>query len=156
MYPKRLILDDARQFGIPVLGPDVNASHADHRVERTGEGLLGIRIGLADVKGISDTETARITEARADAPYTSLADFRLRARPSQPVLEGLVRIGALDSLHGIGPGDTPGTEGLVRRDLLLDAMEPDRPRIRSGRRAPGPGQLALEGAPQGWRPPRHP
>ena len=26
MYPKRLILDDARQFGIAVLGLDVNAS----------------------------------------------------------------------------------------------------------------------------------
>ncbi len=26
MYPKRLLLDDARSFGIPVLGLDVNAS----------------------------------------------------------------------------------------------------------------------------------
>lgn len=156
MYPKRLILDDARQFGVPVLGPDVNASHADYRVERTEEGLLGIRIGLADVKGISDAETSRITAAREDAPYTSLADFRLRARPSQPVLEGLIHIGALDSLHGIGPGDTPGPDGLVRRDLLLEAMEPDRPRSRSGRQAPGPGQLALEGAPRGWEAPGTP
>ena len=29
MYPKRLILDDARQFGIAVLPLDVNASEAD-------------------------------------------------------------------------------------------------------------------------------
>ena len=34
MYPKRLILDDARQFGIAVLGLDVNCSEAEYRVER--------------------------------------------------------------------------------------------------------------------------
>ena len=33
MYPKRLILDDARNFGIRVLGLDVNASTATYRVE---------------------------------------------------------------------------------------------------------------------------
>src|SRR4028118_370125 len=36
MYPKRLILDDARQFGIAVLSLDVNSSDADYRVERGG------------------------------------------------------------------------------------------------------------------------
>ncbi|HVQ17887.1 MAG TPA: OB-fold nucleic acid binding domain-containing protein, partial [Actinomycetes bacterium] len=34
MYPKRLILDDARQFGITVLSVDVNTSQAGYRVER--------------------------------------------------------------------------------------------------------------------------
>src|SRR3978361_1926114 len=36
MYPKRLILDDARQFGIAVLGLDVNQSDSVYRVERIG------------------------------------------------------------------------------------------------------------------------
>jgi len=36
MYPKRLILDDARQFGIAVLPLDVNRSDAAYRVERVG------------------------------------------------------------------------------------------------------------------------
>jgi error-prone DNA polymerase len=36
MYPKRLILDDARQFGIAVLSLDVNLSDAAYRVERVG------------------------------------------------------------------------------------------------------------------------
>jgi error-prone DNA polymerase len=34
MYPKRLILDDARQLGISVLGLDVNASEAEYAVEK--------------------------------------------------------------------------------------------------------------------------
>ncbi len=36
MYPKRLILDDARQFGIAVLGLDVNASEKEYVVEQMG------------------------------------------------------------------------------------------------------------------------
>ena len=34
MYPKRLILDDARNLGIAILGLDVNASGESYRVER--------------------------------------------------------------------------------------------------------------------------
>ncbi len=37
MYPKRLILDDARQFGITVLGLDVNASEKTYVAERCPE-----------------------------------------------------------------------------------------------------------------------
>ena len=37
MYPKRLLLDDARSFGIPVLGLDVNASSDTYRIERVDE-----------------------------------------------------------------------------------------------------------------------
>ena len=37
MYPKRLILDDARQFGIAVLPLDVNLSDATYRVEKVGD-----------------------------------------------------------------------------------------------------------------------
>ena len=38
MYPKRLILDDARQFGIAVLSLDVNLSDAAYR--SSGSGVL--------------------------------------------------------------------------------------------------------------------
>ncbi len=34
MYPKRLILDDARNLGITILGLDVNVSHGGYRVEK--------------------------------------------------------------------------------------------------------------------------
>ena len=37
MYPKRLILDDARQLGIAVLGLDVNASEAAYVVEQLAD-----------------------------------------------------------------------------------------------------------------------
>ena len=53
MYPKRLILDDARQLGITILGLDVNASEREYSVERVdaaGPVGYGIRLALAEVK----------------------------------------------------------------------------------------------------------
>ncbi len=148
MYPKRLILDDVRQFGIAVLGLDVNVSADTYRVEkgtpdtewdaalraggpdaaRAGElpdaSSYGIRLSLAEVKGISESEVARIVAGR---PYHSLTDFWHRASCSRPVVERLVLAGGFDSLYGIGspvPVRRRGT--LTRRDLLLQVLELDR------------------------------
>ncbi len=182
MYPKRLILDDARQLGIAVLGLDVNASDAAYRVERVGvfdepppaildqvtsleqvggpapqpfdgalepwvdgRGVLGgvsgprsapsdprlpdgrgygIRIGLADVKGMSEAEVARVVTGR---PYSSLSDFWHRAAVSRPVAERLVVAGGFDSLYGLGSTLPVRRRGQVtRRDLLLQVAELDR------------------------------
>jgi error-prone DNA polymerase len=129
MYPKRLILDDARQLGVGVLGLDVNASSSTYAVERgtAGEGHA-IRLSLTDVKGISAAEVARIVESRAGTPYASLSDFFHRARVSRPVLERLVLAGAFDGVYGIGPGEVAVTHRgrVTRRDLLLQVAELDR------------------------------
>jgi error-prone DNA polymerase len=115
MYPKRVIVGDARLAGIPILPVDVNASAGDWCVERVaqlpGEGL---RPGLREVKGISDAEVARIV---AGQPYASLRDLWERAAVSRPVAERLVLVGALDSLYGV-PEDPdaapPAKPGAVR------------------------------------------
>jgi len=128
MYPKRLILDDARQIGVGVLGLDVNASSSAYVVERGGadEGHA-IRLSLTDVKGISGAEVARILEARDGAPFVSLSDFFHRARVSRPVLERLVLAGGFDGVYGIGSGDQAVTRRgrVTRRDLLLQVAELD-------------------------------
>ena len=59
MYPKRLILDDARQFGVGVRGLDVNASavglrRGARRDDADGPRSHAIRLSLTDVKGISE------------------------------------------------------------------------------------------------------
>lgn len=149
MYPKRLILDDARQFGIAVLGLDVNASEKTFVVEKMGvydepppevmgqaprqapgpdlpDGrAYGIRLALSEVKGISEAEVDRIVAAR---PYQSLTDFWHRARVSRPVVERLVLAGGFDSVYGIGSA-LPGVRRrgkVTRRDLLLQVADLDR------------------------------
>jgi error-prone DNA polymerase len=160
MYPKRLILDDARQFGIAILPLDVNRSDPAYRVERVGPldepppGILdgpprpapapglpdgrcyGIRLGLADVKGITDAETAQIVAGR---PYASLSDFWHRAAGSRALVERLVVAGAFDDVYGIGsPVPVRRRSRITRRDLLLQVAElaaqsrPARVRPRAG------------------------
>ncbi|MGA1501134.1 MAG: DNA polymerase III subunit alpha [Candidatus Nanopelagicales bacterium] len=134
MYPKRLILDDARSLGITILGLDINRSEQAYTVEHVGDlgdesSSYAIRVALADVKGMSEAEMERIVERR---PYSSLADFWRRASVSQPVVERLVLTGAFDALHGIGVRrEAHRTAGrITRRDLLLQvaALAAGRPR----------------------------
>lgn len=130
MYPKRLLLADARRRGVPVLPLDVNASAATHRIELVSDGggmgdgvgeggapVWGLRLALCDVHGISEAETARIEAAQ---PYSSLLDFWQRARPSRPVAERLAQVGALDRF------------GANRRDLLLHLSELHGAQRRTG------------------------
>lgn len=129
MWPKRVLVSDARRRGVPVLPVDVNASRVRHTVEKTDGGRWGTRLALSAVHGIGAEECARI---EAGQPYGSLSDFWQRARPSRPAAEGLAGIGALDSLH----------DGrLTRRDLLLQIAELHR---QSRARTAGAGQLPID------------
>ena len=156
MYPKRLILDDARQLGIAVLSLDVNQSDAEYRVEKVGRfdepppAVLDQVAGqperpprarpgdlrLPDGRGtgirigLSDVKginAAEISRIVAGRPFASLSDFWHRAQVSRPVAERLVVAGAFDALYGLG-STVPGRRRgqVTRRDLLLQVTELDR------------------------------
>ncbi|GGQ32505.1 DNA-directed DNA polymerase [Streptomyces mutabilis] len=131
MYPKRLLLADARRRGVPILPLDVNRSGVAHRVElvsesRRSEGTVwGLRLALSDVHGISEAEAERIAEGQ---PYASLLDFWERARPSRPLAGRLAQVGALDAF------------GANRRDLQLHLTE-----LHRGARGGRGDQLPLSG-----------
>ncbi len=205
MYPKRLILDDARHLGIEILGLDVNASQETYVVEKLPDAVplpehgrvlatsdrirprggiyqklplarpeassggseepawmghgWGIRIALAEVRGINDGEVRRVVAAREGAPYASLTDLWQRAQVSRPVLERLVQAGAFDSVYGIGATSGAGRRHRVtRRDLLLEISDLDRlqraaDRSSTWKRARGrtnvPARTAVPGAAPG-------
>ncbi|MEU5363543.1 DNA polymerase III subunit alpha [Streptomyces sp. NPDC005925] len=127
MYPKRLLLADARRRGVPILPLDVNVSGVAHRIELVSDGKSewGLRLALSDVHGISEAEAARIAEGQ---PYASLLDFWERARPSRPLAGRLAQVGALDAF------------GANRRDLQLHLAE-----LHRGARSGGGDQLPLSG-----------
>lgn len=137
MYPKRLIIDDARQWGIKILPIEINKSHKNYRVEftdeemrtpykapdliSTGESLTlpdargyAIRVGLADLSGINESEVTGIIENK---PYLDLADFIYRSGASRPTTENLIKIGAFDELHNLN------SSGLNQRDLILHLQD---------------------------------
>jgi error-prone DNA polymerase len=176
MYPKRLLLADARRRGVPVLPLDVNRSGAGYRIELTyGDGSVGGAGGSVDGDD-GDAEGARVPGAApepepawglrlalrevqgisaadaeriaAGAPYDSLADLWYRARPPRPVAERLAQVGALDAFAPEGN----------RRDLLLHIAELHRQQRGTGARegqlvlgeatgASGPGRVEAAGLP---------
>jgi error-prone DNA polymerase len=137
MYPKRVILDEARQWGIQIAPVDVNLSDATYRVEKSSQvtrapylapnvlssGVelklpdargFAIRIALSDIDGIDSKEVKSIISGR---PYLDLADFVYRSGASRPTTESLLMVGAFDDLHKLS------TSNINRRDLLLHLQD---------------------------------
>jgi error-prone DNA polymerase len=98
MYPRRLLLEDARQHDIPILPLDANVSEPEYVAEETADGVFGIRLALQDVHGISDAEIRSIMQGRADRPFRDVGDFLRRTTVSRPVTEALAHAGAFDRL----------------------------------------------------------
>ncbi|MEU4077644.1 DNA polymerase III subunit alpha [Streptomyces venezuelae] len=128
MWPKRVIVADARRHGIQVHNVDINRSGAVHRIEPAADGTFAVRLSLAEVRGITDEQIRRIVDGQ---PYASVQDLWQRARPARPVAENLANIGALDAVGG----------SASQRDLLLQIAELHR-QTRS--RPLDDGQLPLD------------
>jgi error-prone DNA polymerase len=202
MYPRRMILDECRLFGVAVLPADVNRSHPHYGVEVVDRGLAdhllgltpvfraaaagdapgvaaalppgwtwpageerplpptgrdageagggyryGVRMGLQDVRGITDAELTSLVDGR---PFTSLTDLRSRGELSRPTTVALVDAGALDQLAGVGRRGGPSS----RRALTLAVEELWRDR-GARRRTPARGG-ASTAAPSEARPATRP
>jgi len=114
MYPKRVIIQDARLAGVRVLGPDVSTSQASWIIT-TNVSTPALLTSLREVKGITEAEVSSIV---AGQPYHSLRDFTERAKVSRPVAERLITVGAFDRLY---------SPPVTRRDLLARLGVLDRP-----------------------------
>jgi error-prone DNA polymerase len=106
-YPPKVIVGDARRHGVPVLHPDANHSQAACTLERSGS-ALAVRLGLSYVHSLGETWQARIVERRGNDAFRNLHDFCRRTALPRPVVENLIRAGALGSL------------GKAERDLLWE------------------------------------
>jgi error-prone DNA polymerase len=96
-----------------------------------GDGYrYAVRIGLQDLKGITDEEVAGLLTGR---PFTTLTDLRERGGLSRPTAETLAEVGALDQLAGVGRKGGPAS----RRALRLGVEELWRDRRGRGARRKG-------------------
>jgi len=129
-YPPEVILQEAKHCGIEVRPVDINNSRDRYWVE---EGA--IRIALGQVSGLSAAGVRAILAARQEeGPFRSLRDFCARAGLPRPMVENLIRAGALDSLAS------------SRRALLWELSEISTTGARRRDRAQQQnGQLALLG-----------
>ncbi|MBI4649197.1 MAG: DNA polymerase III subunit alpha [Bacteroidia bacterium] len=89
-------MDECRRMGIPVLGPDINESHARFTVNKRKQ----IRFGLNAIKGIGENAVCNITEERdINGSYSSIFNFLERVNlqtVNKKSIEALAASGALD------------------------------------------------------------
>ena len=106
MYPKRLLMAEARRLGVNILPVDVNKSTDEFLVEKTENGLA-VRLAIHEIAGISEAEVSRILSER---PFSDVGDFYMRAKPSRRTFERIAQVGGLDELRlgDFGPMHTRG------------------------------------------------
>jgi len=107
-YAPAQLVRDAREHGVEVRPPDVNASDWDNTLEPVAGDALALRLGLRQVDGLAEAEMRRLVEARGHG-YRDVADLWRRSGLSRRALEKLARADAFASL------------GLTRRDVLWAA-----------------------------------
>jgi error-prone DNA polymerase len=129
MYPRRLILEDAREHGIPILPLDVNTSHKPYTAELISDGAEvgpapSRRLYASPARSVSEgvaraghgVGRGSSAESRADAP-TGAASTLERRRTRGPTSSGArygIRIG-LQDVHGISDAEIAS---------ILDARAP--------------------------------
>jgi DNA polymerase-3 subunit alpha len=95
----QIFYDDARDSGLEILPPDVNAS--DYRFMPLD--AKRIRYGLGAVKGTGEQAIQSLVKARKEAgPFTGLADFCRRVDRrivNRRAMEAMIRAGALDAIE---------------------------------------------------------
>lgn len=75
--------------------PDAPDRSAQHR----RDGAYAVRLGLANIRGVSEHAAERIVLAHANGPFESLADLARRADLTQHELESLATAGACEGLR---------------------------------------------------------
>jgi DNA polymerase-3 subunit alpha len=93
-------MDECKRMGVPVLGPDVNASRK--RFASDGNGV--IRFGLQAIKGVGENAVEHIIEERKrGGEFKSIFDFVERINlqtVNRKNMENLALAGALDNISG--------------------------------------------------------
>ncbi len=149
-YDPRVYVEEARRLGVPILSPDVNKSARTFSIEgaTAADSRIGsspasrsasrpslrsaLRIGLAQVKGLSERALASILAAR---PFVSLPDFLERADVHKDEAESLIHAGAFDGFDRTRPE-------LLWRLHLLSAPERRIPRNAAGETPLDPAAIA--------------
>jgi len=92
-YPTHVLAHEAQRRSIVLLQPSINTSEVRSSVP--GKGM--VRIGLGQVKGLSDEQAEQIVREReAHGRYQSLGDFVHRVVLPRELTQRMIQVGAFD------------------------------------------------------------
>ncbi|MBI1404987.1 MAG: DNA polymerase III subunit alpha [Caulobacter sp.] len=118
-YAPAQLVRDAREHGVEVRPPDINASDWDSTLEDAAPGRPGaLRLGLRQIDGFRSAWAETLMEVRQAGAFTSLDDLRRRAGLPAKALEMLAAADALSSLALSRRGGLWAARGLPRNAPL--------------------------------------
>jgi error-prone DNA polymerase len=107
-YAPAQLIRDAREHGVEVRGPDINASDYDNLLERREDGSLAIRLGFRQVDGFRKEWAMQLAAGRSEG-FSHVEQLTQRVGlPSR-------------ALHLLADADACGSIGLQRREALWEA-----------------------------------
>jgi error-prone DNA polymerase len=98
-YSASQLTQDARRHGVEVRPADVNESHWDSSLEQTANGKPALRLGLRQVKGLSEA-AGRLVVAKRAGPYQSIQQLLEQTGLKRRELSVLAAASALQALAG--------------------------------------------------------
>ena len=98
-YSASQLTQDARRHGVEVRPVDINESNWDSSLERARNDKPVLRLGLRQVKGLSEVAGQRIVGQRL-RPYQSIQDLLEKVGLNRHEMSALAAAGALKSLAG--------------------------------------------------------
>ena len=120
-YAPAQIVRDAQEHGVVVRPPCINASRWDCTLEPTGGRYLAVRLGLRQVRGLSNTDGAAIVGARGEETFESVEDVWRRSGVQRAAIE---KLADADAYHAFGADRRQGlwkVRGLGEAPLPLFA-----------------------------------
>jgi error-prone DNA polymerase len=120
-YAPAQIVGDARSHGVEVRSPCINASRWDCTLEPTGGKFLAVRLGLRQVRGLSNADGAAMVGARSTTPFDSVDDVWRRSGVPRAAIE---KLADADAFHAFGADRRQGlwkVRGLGEAPLPLFA-----------------------------------
>ena len=99
-YSPSQLTQDARRHGVEVLAATANHSDWDSSLEKTNEGCAALRLGLRQIKGLSEDAGRRIATERVAGPYRSIQQLLERSGINRRELNALAAAGALACIAG--------------------------------------------------------
>jgi error-prone DNA polymerase len=99
-YSASQLTQDLMRHGVEVRPVDVNHSDWDCSLERAEDGNAAMRIGLRQIKGLSEAAGKKVAELRENDPFTSIQQLLERTGLNRKDMSALAAAGAFKSLDG--------------------------------------------------------
>ena len=99
-YSPSQLVQDARRHGVEVRAVDVCCSDWEATLEAADNAQPAVRLGMNQVRGLSQEAAWRIEAARAVRPFSDLRDMAMRASLSGKDMQALAAADALKNLAG--------------------------------------------------------